>query len=447
MQEKQKSEIPSTEDTPFRNQIFTSHAEQKFFSKYRSFFSIAEIEKSFLLQWVFGALLLTYFVTFFHYAQTGHTTVQAFVQNAYLCWPHWQSCGEYYFLSNLPYGHTQGILYTFLFFIMLLTVGSIWKKDWVLAHMLLSILFIWKFFVVFFYTGMGGGNFDYFDLIFSIVLLGLPHKLFFLKVCFALLYFLAATIKIHEGWILGTYFTQLKTGLPIFPDSLTPLFTNAVIFMQIIGTWFLLSSTKVWQRAAVFYFLTFHLYSGVIVFYRYMISTVPMLLILFGPRYTPTPVPLDKKSIAGWIFLLVLFCFQLMPLTIEGDQKMTLEGNQYGLYMFEANHQCVSQVDITDIHGSTTQLYRESFSARDRCDPYRSWFRINQICKRDPTIARVSWTFDHSNNDNPFYRIVDTDDACSLTYKPFTHNEWIKLPEENPEVIGHPVKNIYYYRP
>jgi len=435
----------SVVETPLRNQIFTSLWEQKFLTLYRKFFSISEIETTPLLQWSFGALLLTYFVTFYYYSQTGFATTEAYLQNNFMCWPHWQTCGEYYFLSNLPYGYSQGILYVFLFFVILLIVGTIWKKDWVLAHLLLSILFFWKFFVVFFYTSMGGGNFNYYDIIFTIILLWLPYKLFFLKLSFVLLYFLAATIKIHEGWILGTYFTQLKTGLPIFPDWLTPLFTNAVIFMQIIGAWFLLSSKMVLQRLSLFYFISFHLFSGIIVFYRYMISTLPLLLILFGPRYTHTPVPLDKKSIIGWLFMLLLFCFQFIPLTIEGDQKMTMEGNQYGLYMFEANHQCITQSTIYEKNGESRQLYRESFSARERCDPYRSWFRIQQLCKRDSNIATITWQFDHSINGGAFHRIVDTNNACALDYKPFTHNEWIKLPKNNPEIIGYPVKNVYYY--
>ena len=319
-----------------------------------------------------------------------------------------------------------------------------WRKDWVLAHMLLSVLFIWKFVLTFFLTASFGGNYDYFDLIFSIILLALPYKIFFLRLGFVFLYFLAATIKLDEGWVLGTYFSSLQTGLPIFPDIATPFITNFVIFMQIIGTWFLLSSNKLLQRGAVVYFLTFHLYSGLIVHYRYLLSTIPLLMILFGPAFRPSPVPRDRRSIVAWFFFLLLLCWQLFPYTIEGDHRMTQEGNRIGLFMFEANHQCLSQAQVHYKNGSIADLRRETVSSRSRCDLYKSWFRINQLCKRNDQIESVAWQFDHSINGGPFYRIVDINNACEIQYQPFSHNEWIKLPKDTPEIIAYPVKNLYF---
>ena len=45
------------------------------------------------------------------------------------------------------------------------------------------------------------------DIVFTAVVLFVPHKLFFLRLSYVVLYFLAGTIKFDEGWILGTYFT------------------------------------------------------------------------------------------------------------------------------------------------------------------------------------------------------------------------------------------------
>lgn len=427
-----------------RNQIFNSPREQKFLGWYRSFFSIKEIETSTILQWVFGALLLTYYVTFSGYVARSIITIESYINNTYTCWPYFQSCGQYYFLSTLPYGYTQPILYSFFFGIMTLIAVLMWKKDWVLAHMLLSVLFIWRCLVLFVLTGSGGGNYDYYDIIFTLILLALPFKLFFIRLAFVLLYFLAATIKIHEGWILGSYFTALQTGLPLFPDNLTPLFTNLVIFMQIVGAWFLLSSNKLLQRTALFYFLCFHFYSGILVYYRYLTTTIPLLIILFGVQFSALKTPLNRKSIPGWVLVVALFCLQFTPIIIAGDQKMTLEGNQYGLYMFEANHQCMSSQTVTFTDGSTTTKDRASYSARNRCDPYQYWFNAKQTCERYGNIASIAWTFDHSINGGPFYRIVDEANICELEYKAFKHNNWIKLPADNPEIIGYPVKNVYF---
>lgn len=440
----QQSDTPRSGDNLPRNEIFTHPREQRFFAWYRKFFSIAEIENTFLLQWAFGAILLTYFVSFFDYIKEHAITITAYEQNAYSCWSYFQNCGAYYFLEALPYGYSQSYLYLFFFGLMVLIVYLISRKDWVLAHLLLWPLFIWKVLVIFVLSASMGGNYDYYDIIFSFIMLVLPAKLFFLKVTFVTLYFFSTTIKIHEGWVLGTYFTSLKTGLPIFPDSLTPIITNLVIFMQMVGSWFLLSSRPVLQRTVLIYFLCFHFYSGILVHYRYITTAIPMLLILFGPYYTKTPVPSFPKAVFGWMMLFLLLLWQLIPFTISGDQKLTMEGNRFGLYMFEANHQCISVHTVTLTDGTTHEVTKESASARQRCDPYKYWFALQQICSRSTNVSRIAWTFDHSINGGPFYRIVDTANACDLTYRTFMHNDWIKRDTDMPPIIGYPVKNLYY---
>lgn len=431
-------------ETPLRERIFTHPRELRFLRWYRRTFSLGEFEQEPLLPWAFGALLLAYFVSFFDYVSSSAITVEAYRANLYSCWSYFPSCGEYYFLSALPFGYSQSYLYAGFFALMTLIVYLMWRREWVLAQLAFLPLFIWKLQVIFLWSASLGGNYDYYDLAFSIVLLFLPYKLFFLKVTFVFLYFLATTIKIHEGWILGTYFTSLRTGLPIFPDALTPVVTNTVILMQMIGAWFLLSKNHLYQRAALTFFLCFHLYSSILVHFRYITTAIPMLLILFGPRYSVTPVPLTKRALPGFTLLACLLAFQMIPFTIPGDQKLTLEGNRFGLYMFEANHQCRSETTVHLTDGTTETATTWSSTARLRCDPYKYWFTLQERCQRHPNIERISWTFDHSINGNPFYRIVDTQDACALTYKTFEHNEWIRLPEAGARAVGLPVENVYY---
>jgi hypothetical protein len=312
------------------------------------------------------------------------------------------------------------------------------------AHMSLLFLWGWKFFVTFFMYH-NAGNFEYYDLALGIVLLFFPRKEFFLGLVFILFYFLASTIKIHDSWILGTYFSSLKSGAPLFSDNMLPLFTNVVIFMQIVGTWFLFSKNKVFQKIAFFYFLSFHIYSGLLVGYRYITTTIPILIILF---YTPydwrkelSVFPL-RSFVPGFIFISFLFLFQFVGIFIKGDQKLTLEGNNYGLYMFESNHQCVSEL-IFYKEGKQISQKRESVNARYRCDPYHSLKRFQEtLCKQVP-VQR--WTFDHSINGGPFYRIVDEENPCDLTYEAFTHNSWIKTEQDSPAIVGYPQKNYYYY--
>ncbi|HWO07283.1 MAG TPA: hypothetical protein VNM40_01710 [Candidatus Paceibacterota bacterium] len=407
-------------------------------------FSIHEIEQQPVLQWVFGATILSYFLAFHAWIDTQATTIDAFARGTHLCWPHFQSCGEWLFLRALPNGYSQTLLYMFLFGTLALAIYCMHKKDWVAAHLLLVLSFFWHAAVIFFLTYALAGNYDYYVFLLAFTLLFLPHKEFFLKLVFVLLYFLSTAAKIHETWIVGTYFSALKTGLPLFPDWSIPFWTNLVMFMEMVAAWFLLSRNRLLQRAVLVFFVAFHLYSGLLVEYRYPATVLPTLVILFGMFYRHTPPPFDRKSAAGWTLVAAMLLCQAAPHLIPGDEKLTMEGNKLGLYMFDANHQCISTTHVVYANGVEQNFRDESASARARCDPYRYWFRIKQVCtERAAILERIQWTLDHSVNGGPFLRIVDVHDACTLSYRGFGHNDWIRTEKDSPPVVGYPVENIY----
>lgn len=421
----------------------SSRFERAFLRVYRSIFSIHEIEEQPILQWVFGATLLSYFLAFHAWINSTAITLDTFARGQHLCWPYFQSCGEWYFLRALPYGYSQTFLYMCLFGTLVLTVYLMQRREWTLAHMLLTLSFLWHFLVAFVFTFSLAGNYDYYLAGFGFILLFIPHKEFFLKITLVLFYFLSTAAKIHETWILGTYFSALKTGLPLFPDWSIPFWTNGIIAMEMVGAWFLLARPSFIQKAVFVFFVIFHLYSGLLVEYRYPATVLPTLVILFGAFYTYTPTPLDRRSIAGWLFVLLLFIAQALPHLIYGDEKLTMEGNKFGLYMFDANHQCISNMEAQFKDG-TSQIFRdETTSARARCDPYRYFFRIKTVCERDARVERISWTLDHSVNGGPFFRIVEEVDACQLQYRSFVHNPWIKTEFDDPLKVGYPVENVY----
>jgi hypothetical protein len=445
------------------------HLEQR----YRKIFSIGEIEQSLLLQWFFGAMLFFFFLSFSRFIGDSSTTIEVAQRGAAICWPYFQDCARWYFLSNLPYGYTQSFFYMVLYGIMLSIVYFIWKKAWVRAHVLMGMLLVWKLIVIFLLSYLIAGPYDYYHVILTSVLLLVPFKEYFLKLSFVFLYFMSVTPKFDATWVLGSYFTSLVTGLPIFPTALTPLFTNLVIASQVVGCWFLLSRHKMVQRSAVVFFAFFHLYSGIFVYYTYPTIALFPLLILFGPLYAYTPTPFSKKAFAGVLLLGFVALFQALGFVTDTDRRVTLEGNRYGMFMFEANHQCsatvstysnesttasstfdtlscsglycLTRVSMFPDHGQTVRQSRyESPSAWNRCDPYEWWAKLHTQCARNPLISRIAFQFDHSINGGPFYRIVDVPNMCDVSYKPFVHNEWIKLPGEA-QVVGHPVQNIYSY--
>ncbi len=447
---------------------------QRIETMWSRWFGIDEIRQSPILQWMFGAVLFFFFLTFNKLIGSTATSIKAAEDGFAVCWPYFQECTQLYFLQPLPWGYSQSAFYMVLYTFILAIVFCMWRGLWARAHLLLVPLFLWKTFVMFVLSYIVAGPYDYYHLILTFILLFIPLKEYFLKLAFVLFYFLSATTKFDETWTLGTYFTTLQTGLPLFPDILTPLFTNAVIFMQVVGAWFLLSKHVLLQRTALIFFIIFHLYSGIFVFYHYPSVSILPLIILFGVFYRYQRPPLTRTSVAGWAVLGALILFQLPPWFIEGDRRMTLEGNRYGMFMFEANHQCISvQRTYTKIEDNfrpytwnagrcggqpcieSIRVYeeaglavreerRETGAAWNRCDPYVEWSRIQAACKNTPGVERIELEFDHSVNGGPFYRIVDEPDLCSLPYTAFSHNEWIKEPPEA-LVVGMPVKDEYWY--
>ncbi len=441
---------------------------------YRRILSIREIEENTTLQWLFGGLLFYFFVTFQQWMGSSAITVER-ATNA-VCWPYFQECGRLYFLHYLPSGYSHTTFYMGMFGIMLSIVYLMWRGHWARAHMLLLLLFLWKAFVGYVLSYTILGMYDTYHLVLTASLLFLPHKEYFTKIIFVTLYFVSATIKFYPSWILGTYFSSLQSGLPLFPDALTPLLTNSVIFEQVVGCWFLLSKHKIAQRLSLVYFTIFHLYSGTLVLYNYPAASLLPLLILFGPMYRYQRPPLSWKSAAGWIVVVALFLLQIPSLKHDVDTvRMTTANNRYGMWMFDSNHQCVMAVryfyapEITltksssetlagstcttrecvvkkDVYEENGQWVREerveSAISWQRCDPYQHWRALKNLCSTD--IPRIAMTFDHSINGEPFYRIIDESDACSLEYKAFGKNTWIKAPPEAPPV-GLPLKNIYRY--
>ena len=391
---------------------------------------------------VLVSLLIPYFVSFYQLVSYAWTSVNGPFQG---CWAYLQDCDKFYFLQALPFGYSQTIFYAGIFLVFLIAAEGIIKKKWSQVWWMLFMLFLWKIFVDFI-IGTQPGNFEYYDLVFSFIVLFLPFRSWFLRLSFVFLYFLASTIKFHEGWVLGTYFTSLQNGLAIFGDALAPVFTIVVIIMQMIGSWFLLSQRGHLRAVVFFYFFCFHVYSGVYVGWRYLSSDLFMLSTLFYLHENPKPVPFNRRSMFGYFFLFLLLLAQLSPKLIPGDQKFTLEANNFGLYMFEANHQCISTVRVNDATANyvVDEHTRFSVDAKSRCNPLFYLQRIKKICATLDQGKSVSWTFDHSVNGGPFFRMIDEENACVLQYAPFSHNTWIKYDREKMEIVGYPLKNYYF---
>ena len=413
--------------------------------RYYRLFAIHEIEGSAILQLLFYVISLSFFVTFYGWVERGLISITTFEIGTHICPPYFPSCGNLYFLEALPYGYSQSAFYVFLFLVLGYGVYSAYRRDWVSAHAALLLCLVWKIIWAFVLTYGVTGNFDYYDMAFAFLLLFAREKEYFAKVTFVFFYVLASSIKIGDGWIFANYFNGLFTSSPIFGPAYLPAFTNLLIVMQMVGCWLLLSKNKIVQRSALVYFLLFHIYSGIIVNYRYITVSVPTLFVLFSNPSEFHVKRINRTTLFGYLFLLFLLCSQLIAILTPGDHKKTLEGNYYGLYMFEANHQCISETAIYRKDAEPVVTKRENHVANNRCDPYRYWFPLTTLCARDASVERIAWTFDHSINGGAYERIVDVEDACTLTYRAIGHNEWIQI--DQPKILDIPVYKTGFANP
>ena len=396
-------------------------------------FRISEIKESKILQIAALCFFIIFIISFNLWMNS--------VSWDMICSPHIAHCDLYKSIlvfDGFPYSYDQSIFYIILLWVIFLWLYSLYIWEYAIVWWSLFLLSLYKWLYIYVFSA---GNYDYYDIVLVLIFLFAHNKLYWLRIWYVLLYFLAATIKFHPWWILGTYFSALQTGLPLFPDISIPLWSNIAIITQIALCWMLLlnKNTKLFLLAEI-YFMSFHFYSGILVEYRYLLTTIPLMMVLF---ILPKTIPYTKSyNIFSYIFIFLLFVGQSVAIMIPWDQKLTLEWNKYGLYMFKANHQCITTYSIIDATWAVTTTSRTSKLARDRCDPYDAIKKYQPLCSKN-WVERIAMTFDHSINGEPFYRIVDERDICQLHYTAFVRNSWIKSESDNPLLIGYPVKNFY----
>jgi hypothetical protein len=415
-----------------------------FVSSYRAIFHVDEISRDTTLKWLSGALLLGFHLTFFDWMYSYSTTVKAVTEGTYACWPIFQSCKSLIFLSTLSEGYSQSTLYMGLFGLLAAAVYAIYLQRWDFVHLIILVLLLFKIY----FTAISydfKSNLNYLHSALCFIYLLCPHKLFFAQLSWVTGSFVSTVAKIHPTWILGQHYTSLKMGLAIFPSGSEAILPTFVILMQMLGVWLLMSSKRFTQRLALSLFALLYIQYGIQVGYRFPVVELAVLLILFGPWYEPCPrPPLTRSAIAGWSIIAALAVLQLVPHLAQAGERLTNEDNIAdifgGPYLFEVNQQCYGEVR----RGEHIVRSFEQADARFGCDPYRFWFRAKaSLCSAASQKYQI--TYRRSINGNPFKEIVNEGDLCSLTYRPFVRNAWIKRGDEAP-MVGRPVQNYIFTR-
>ena len=413
---------------------------------WRRVFAVGEIEESRVLYMAGWVLLLGWFLEFSTWYRYADFTVNAVQENRHLCWPFFQNCGDWYFLTQIPLGSSHNLVYALLFGVLVAASAAYAARRFVLAHVLFALLFVSELCVMSMAMRLAV-NYWYFHALYAVLFLFATNKLLFLRIGVILLYFFSGVLKLNEGWLQGAYFTSLQEGLLFIPDALIPVATNAVIGMELVLVWFLLHPRRVVRLVVVGVLSVFHVYSAVYVGFTYPSVVLPMLLalFLFDERHHGAWWPLRKVGV-GMGILTLFTLLHVVAYAMPGDARITGEWNRLRMYMFEANYQCVSRAVFLYEDGQTDERVSETHLANQRCDPYAHWFYFKKECARDNDLRAIAWTYDTSINGSPYMRIVDEQDACALSYSAWHHNHWIKLlGREEVELTGVPEKNTYGY--
>lgn len=405
---------------------------------YRQYFSISEIEHSPRLRWLFwGILALSLFdlssVSFISQSVYGNDT----------CWAFFPNCTQYVKLDHLPFSYLYTGIMAGLLSLHLWSGVSAYKNKWIQAHFSLGLIIIWKFLFHFVFRDTGKQNFEYFMLIPAFVYLFSKDKLVSFRWVWACLYFFAASVKFHEAWIAGSYFTSMQLGLPLVPSFLTTPVSQAAILFEIFFSFGLVSQHHRYRVVSFWLWVGFHLYSVFLVGYFYPIRCLVYLFLAFYPLKPDLNInPASFKKRPLFIaFLSLLFGLHIFPLVKERDAKFTFEGLGSGFFMFDSNHQCFIQVRLYD--QEKTLLYSDTRSLiepRSRCSPWHVVQKIQRMCQQYGA-ASAEYIHDHSINGGPVYRMVDEKQACQLHYNFWGKNPWIKDRSEDLLIVGYPYPN------
>ncbi|MCB0361525.1 MAG: hypothetical protein KDD35_02315 [Bdellovibrionales bacterium] len=410
--------------------------------------SLGEIESSERLQTVFWAIwsLLIYDMTALSVgpARNGETPT---------CWEHIPNCSSLIPTLTLPNSYLYTTMIAALLSFLFGAAYFARRKIWIHAHLLLLIVFLWKFTWNMLIFDYGTSNFDYFLFIPALIFFFSSRKLEQMRFLWAALYLFAALVKTDESWIAGTYFSSTITGLPLFSDALIPFITNLTILFELICSVGLIAKNQRWAKFSLWAWTAFHLYSSIMVGFFYPVRCLAFLWIIFGSNKKNHKERAQERtphhlSLCGTLVMLYLSVANLLPRSISPYPKETFEAMNYGFHMFDANHQCLFRFKTFDSQGELIKdIEIGSSHPMFRC--YPQWVlqktkRLNCPDHSTTDIQRVEWQMLHSKNGGPFFETVNTKNACEIEFLPFRRNKWIRTEADGAPLIGYPEKNAFY---
>jgi len=304
-------------------------------ARLKSLLGVEEIEHDLRLRVLLGSLLFYFHVSFRLWGDSHYMTLSA--AGRYLC-----SSVPWWFLDPPFFWHfspefTRGLFHTCDILAML---GFVWCFFECLAPLLLLAgLFAVKFL---FYISdfMLLANYDHMHLFFVLMFLVSRSRLFFMRAGLGVWYILSGLVKLTPSWLQGDYFNSIPGKFPLIPkeDWVVTAMCQLVILMELVGPlcWF---SRYRWLRwFSMGSFVAFHLYSGVVVGFRYPNLMLPVVLCLFWKADKPFTEGFRcaPRDFFSWFLLALGLWGGTVSWWIPGDARLTGEGRYFGAFMYDA---------------------------------------------------------------------------------------------------------------
>ena len=399
---------------------------------YADLFSVAEIEQSSLVRALYVALLIGFYATFDQVSPTRARTIGPAVP-----WPSFTSA----LWTWVPMGpHAQGIFHIGLITLTVLAAFAVMARRWELGQLILLVLFVVKGWFIVVRADLWADCHLLHMMCAAIFVFG-EDRLYWIRRFLVLFYVLSGAAKLSSGWTAGTYFSAIQGGLIFVPDRIIPLASNLALLVQLVISYFLLSTNWTLQRVSLCAFVLFNLYAVAFAGFLFPMIALPLLLVCFCPRVVPAEHPRHWKSLVPVALLGMILLAQGASFLSPHDPYLTNIGSRFALKSFDANHQFIVSQTVTFKDGSTDKTYAAGYGANYKPEPALAYYQIKRLWCKKPNVVSVALQLDSSINGGPFYRVVDVPNMCSVAFHAFGANDWIKRSAEDAAVVGYPVKD------
>lgn len=299
-----------------------------------------EVDSDPRLRLICGALLYYFHMTFFDWWRSASALSSKGTETA--------NYVPFFMLENFRWliflNHEQTKLY--LYALGMLALLSLFALFYLrrTTGVLLVMAFLWINKLYFYWSDLRlFANFHHLHLIYTLAFLISPSgsKLFFFRMTLVVTYFMSGLIKLTPSWLWGEYFNSIPGKLPLLPqnETLVRLAQQSIIVLELILPWAWFLPQRAPRLTVWGLYILFHLYSGVLVGFKYTSLMMPLIVGAFLDFREPIQAGyrFQRSHLRCWIFEALLLLGGFYHFLIPGDTRLTHEGKYFGVFMFDAN--------------------------------------------------------------------------------------------------------------